>query len=75
MPPVTDIASKISGGSDSFVGQTSSLIDQAPNFQMSWDQALPSAQATALLTNLDKLFSKQITPEQFSDAMNQTIGK
>lgn len=75
VPPVTDVASKISGGSDSFVGQTSSLIDQAPNFQMSWDQALPSAQATALLTNLDKLFSKQITPEQFSDAMNQTIGK
>ena len=66
---------QISGGSDSFVGATSQLIEQAPNFQMSWDQALPSAQATALLTNLDKLFSKQITPEQFSDAMNQTIGE
>lgn len=75
VPPVTGIADSISGGSDSFVGKTSSLIDQAPSFQMSWDQALSSAQATALLTNLDKLFSKQITPEQFSDAMNQTIGK
>lgn len=75
VPPVTGISDQISGGSDSFVGATSQLIEQAPNFQMSWDQALPSAQATALLTNLDKLFSKQITPEQFSDAMNQTIGK
>jgi len=75
VPPIKDIASKIPGGSDSFVGQAAQLIDQAPSFQMSWDQALPSSQATALLTNLDKLFSKSITPEQFSDAMNKTIGK
>ncbi|MDR6611921.1 extracellular solute-binding protein [Leifsonia sp. 1010] len=75
VPPVKGVSSLIQGGTESFLGQTSSLIDQAPSFQMSWDQALPSAQATALLTNLDKLFSKQITPKQFSDAMNETIGK
>ncbi|WP_374008482.1 extracellular solute-binding protein [Leifsonia sp. LS-T14] len=75
VPPIKGVSSLIEGGTDSFVGQTASLIDAAPNFQMSWDQALPSAQATALLTNLDKLFSKQSTPKQFSDAMNETIGK
>ena len=42
---------------------------------MSWDQALPPAQATALLSNLDQLFNKQITPQQFSDNMNKTIGQ
>ncbi|WP_223692785.1 extracellular solute-binding protein [Leifsonia poae] len=75
VPPIKGVSNLIEGGTDSFLGQTASLIDQAPSFQMSWDQALPSAQATALLTNLDKLFSKQITPKQFSDAMNETIGK
>jgi raffinose/stachyose/melibiose transport system substrate-binding protein len=75
VPPIKGVSNLIAGGTDSFVGQTASLIDAAPSFQMSWDQALPSAQATALLTNLDKLFSKQITPKQFSDAMNETIGK
>lgn len=75
VPPVKGATDGITGGADSFLGQTAALIDQAPSFQMSWDQALPSAQATALLTNLDKLFSKQITPAQFSDAMNATIGK
>ena len=75
VPPIKGVASKITGGTDSFVGSAAQLIDKAPSFQMSWDQALPSDQATALLTNLDKLFSKSITPAQFSDAMNQTIGK
>ncbi|ARC56139.1 putative sugar-binding periplasmic protein [Frondihabitans sp. 762G35] len=75
VPPIKGVSSQISGGSDSFVGKTASLIDSAPNFQMSWDQALPSAEATALLTNLDQLFTKSITPTQFSDAMNKTIGQ
>ncbi|UOF88702.1 extracellular solute-binding protein [Fodinisporobacter ferrooxydans] len=49
------------------------LVDKAPNFQMSWDQALPPEEAQALLTNLDQLFLNQITPQQFSDNMNKYI--
>lgn len=73
--PVKGASDQISGGNESFLGSTASLVQDAPSFQMSWDQALSSAQATALLSNLDQLFSKQITPEQFSDAMNKTIGQ
>jgi raffinose/stachyose/melibiose transport system substrate-binding protein len=47
------------------------LAKDAPNFQLSWDQALSPAAADALLTNLDRLFLKQITPEQFSANMNE----
>lgn len=75
VPPLAGIGDQISGGPDSFGGQVYSLTESAPSFQMSWDQALPPAQATALLTNLDQLFTKQITPEEFSDAMNATIGQ
>jgi raffinose/stachyose/melibiose transport system substrate-binding protein len=36
---------------------------------LSWDQALPPGQATAVLDNLGKLFIKEITPRQFSSNM------
>ena len=75
VPPLAGIGAQISGGATSFGGGVYSLTEAAPNFQMSWDQALPSAQATALLSNLDQLFNKQITPQQFSDNMNTTIGQ
>jgi raffinose/stachyose/melibiose transport system substrate-binding protein len=50
------------------------MTSQAPNFQQSWDQALSPAQAETLLNNIDQLFLLKITPEQFADAMNATIG-
>ncbi|WP_262852109.1 extracellular solute-binding protein [Mumia quercus] len=46
------------------------MVKNAPNFQLSWDQALPASQAQALLTNLSQLFLGQKTPEQFAKAMN-----
>jgi xylobiose transport system substrate-binding protein len=45
------------------------LIQQAPNFQLSWDQALKVSNQTPMYTNLQKLFAGQSTPEQFADAM------
>ncbi|MCE3277538.1 MAG: msmE, partial [Propionibacteriaceae bacterium] len=50
------------------------MTSQAPNFQQSWDQALSPTQAEALLNNIDQLFLLKITPEQFADAMNGTLG-
>ena len=54
-----------------FVYDTSS---QASVFAQSWDQALPPSQATALLDNIGKLFQMSISPKQFADNMNKTIG-
>lgn len=51
------------------------LVEKAPAFQQSWDQALSAAQAEALLSNIDQLFSLSITPEQFATNMNATLGK
>lgn len=75
VPPLAGIDSTIAELEDAeFGGLVYQLISDAPNFQMSWDQALPPAQAQALLTNLDRLFSLSMTPEEFSDAMNATLG-
>jgi raffinose/stachyose/melibiose transport system substrate-binding protein/xylobiose transport system substrate-binding protein len=45
------------------------LVRDAPNFALSWDQALPPAQAQVLLSSLQKVFLKQLTPQQFADTM------
>jgi xylobiose transport system substrate-binding protein len=45
------------------------LVRDAPNFTLSWDQALPAQQASPMLTNIQKLFNKQLSPEEFVDAM------
>jgi raffinose/stachyose/melibiose transport system substrate-binding protein len=49
------------------------MAKDAPSFQLSWDQALPPAEADALLNNLDQLFLMKITPKQFSDNMNKAM--
>jgi raffinose/stachyose/melibiose transport system substrate-binding protein len=71
----SDLISEVSDKNDKpwlqFVYDTSS---QASVFAQSWDQALPPAQATALLDNIGKLFQLSISPQQFADNMNKTIG-
>jgi raffinose/stachyose/melibiose transport system substrate-binding protein len=49
------------------------LASEAPNFELSWDQALSPSQADALLTNLEQLFTGQKSPEEFCAAMDSTI--
>jgi raffinose/stachyose/melibiose transport system substrate-binding protein len=69
---VKGIASKLSTGSNAtFTTWCYNLVQSAPNYQHSWDQVLSPDAATALLTNLDQLFLKQITPQQFSANMNK----
>ena len=41
------------------------MVQQAPSFQLSWDQALPAKQATQMTTEIGKLFAGQVSPEQF----------
>lgn len=44
---------------------------QAPDFQLSWDQALPAKRADVLLKNLARLFERKISPEKFVTAMSK----
>ncbi|MDX2681469.1 extracellular solute-binding protein [Streptomyces sp. NY05-11A] len=45
------------------------LVKQAPSYTQSWDQALDPDTAQKLLTELQKVFSKQSSPQQFVSAM------
>lgn len=71
VPPINGLEDQLSQGQNSeWLQFMYATVQDAPHFQQSWDQALPPAQADALLTNLDRLFLKQITPEEFSANMN-----
>jgi raffinose/stachyose/melibiose transport system substrate-binding protein len=75
VPPVKGIESKLEGAEDSeWLLHVYNLAKNAPYYDLSWDQALPPAPAQSLLTNLDQVFLMQITPEQFSKNMNETMG-
>ncbi|PXY20991.1 extracellular solute-binding protein [Prauserella muralis] len=76
VPPVKGIEDKLAGAENpDYLSFVYNMAAEAPNFQLSWDQALTPRQGEALLNNLDQLFTKQITPEQFSANMNKTIGQ
>ncbi len=74
LPPIKDIGDKIAASPDAkYLSFAYDLVQNAPHFQLSWDQALPPQQATQLLTNLSQVFLGQIAPEQFVSAMNSTL--
>ena len=45
------------------------MVQNAPSFTLSWDQALPASQSTPMIDNIEKLFSGQLSAEQFVEAM------
>ena len=47
----------------------------APSFQPYWDQDLPSAVITPMLTDIGELFDLTITPQQFVDHMNTVLAQ
>ncbi len=72
VPAMTGLESKLSSAPNAeYLTFVYNLAKNAPSYQLSWDQAVSPAVADALLTNLDRLFLKQITPQQFSDNMNK----
>lgn len=73
--PVTKDAQKFIEGTEQadFVSFGYDLVLNSTNFQLSWDQELPSDTSQVLLDNIQQLFNLSITPEQFIDAMNATI--
>ena len=76
VPPVAGLEPQLATTQDpQWLSYVYALAKTAPHYQLSWDQALSPTQGDALLTNLDTLFLKQITPQKFSDNMNATVGK
>lgn len=75
VPPVKDIDDKVKAADDGngFLNYVYDAVKQASNYQLSLDVALPADQGQALLNNLEQVFLKQITPQQFADAMNKTL--
>jgi raffinose/stachyose/melibiose transport system substrate-binding protein len=76
VPVINGIETKLAASPDKdFLTFVYGLAKDAPSFTLSWDQALSPAQGDAMLSNLDQIFLKKITPEQFVSTMNTTIGK
>ncbi len=74
VPPVQGIDAQLaSAPNGEWLQYSYKMVQNSPHFQLSWDQALLPQPAQILLTNLDQLFLKQITPQQFSDNMNKTL--
>ncbi|MFD1717734.1 extracellular solute-binding protein [Georgenia deserti] len=74
VPPVQGIEDQLGQSENAdFLTYSYGLAQEAPHFQLSWDQALPPGQAQELLNNLSQLFLGQITPQQFVDNMNATL--
>src|SRR6185437_7599863 len=72
--PLQGIESKLASATNgAWLQYIYQMAQNAPHFQLSWDQALSPTPAQSLLTNLSQLFLKQITPQQFSDNMNKTV--
>ncbi|NJP99480.1 ABC transporter substrate-binding protein [Streptomyces zingiberis] len=45
------------------------MVKAAPDFTLSWDQALPAQKADPMLTNIQKLFNGQLSAKDFTEAM------
>lgn len=74
LPPVEGLEDQIAESPDAeYLEFAYDMVQDAPHFQLSWDQALPPEQAQELLTNLSQIFLMEITPQEFVDNMNATL--
>lgn len=75
VPPVKGIREQLSNADRAeWLTFVYEMVEKAPHFVQSWDQKLPPKQGEELLTNLDLVFLREISPEEFSARMNETIG-
>ncbi|RRO20403.1 extracellular solute-binding protein [Saccharopolyspora rhizosphaerae] len=73
VPPVTGMEDELRASEDAdYMTFVYELAKNAPHFQQSWDQALPPGPAQNVLINLQKLFLDQISPEEFSQLMEES---
>jgi raffinose/stachyose/melibiose transport system substrate-binding protein len=74
VPIVKGSDSQFSGKDTDFLKFIYGVSSGAKVFAQSWDQALSPSAAETLLDNIAKLFQMSISPKQFADNMNPTIG-
>lgn len=73
VPGVTSVGAALASRDQPFSSFVADLVKDAPEFQLSWNQALSPAQGDELSTQLDRVFLGEITPQEFADAMNATL--
>lgn len=75
LPPLEGLDEQIAETEDEdFLGFAYDVVREAPNFQLSWDQAVDPSQEQPLLENLELVFLGESSPEEFAEAMNATQG-
>jgi xylobiose transport system substrate-binding protein len=71
VPAISGLETKVKVGDFAdFNAYAYASVLNSPNFTQSWDQALPAALSQTMLTNIQQVFNKQMTPQQFADAMD-----
>lgn len=72
VPALVGVEDQLAGGANAdFARFTYRLVADAKNFTQSWDQALSPSVGSELLTNLQKLFLSDISPQQFVEVMEK----
>jgi xylobiose transport system substrate-binding protein len=72
VPAVKDVEEELAASPNAeFATFTYQMVDRAKTFTQSWDQALSPSVGAELLTNLQKLFLSDISPQQFVTAMEK----
>ena len=70
VPAITGLEEEVAVGEFAdFNSYTYETVLEAPTFTQSWDQALPADISQTMLTNIQRVFNKQMTPQEFADAM------
>jgi raffinose/stachyose/melibiose transport system substrate-binding protein len=77
--PMTDAGAKALQSNDvpnaTLLKKLYEMGTQAPSFQPYWDQDLPSAVITPMLSNIGELFDLSITPQEFASRMNDVLAQ
>jgi raffinose/stachyose/melibiose transport system substrate-binding protein/xylobiose transport system substrate-binding protein len=72
VPAVKGVEQQLAGSANAeFATFTYKMVADAKGFTQSWDQALSPSVGAELLTNLQKLFLSNISPQQFVSAMEK----
>jgi len=71
VPPIKGLEARLGSGPDAaYATFIYGLVKNAPNFTLSWDQALSPGVSQTLLTNLQKFFLSESSPGDFVAAMD-----
>ncbi|MFD7499638.1 ABC transporter substrate-binding protein [Streptomyces sp. NPDC059850] len=70
VPTTSDASSLLNGHENpTYAKFQYDMVREAPDFTLSWDQALPAKYTPPLHTNIQKLFNGQLSPTAFVDAL------